>query len=406
MGCKWWTFPWLALLLAVLAGCGSSQGQPVLSWGPAHQLGSTNDSYVLSCISQSSCALWNTHENQLSLTGVPFQSIHIAYIPVSQKNGAFVQQSPEVLPLHGDGTTVRASNLEGSCASDSSVCMAYVTMTSNTTASGTSVSSDLFVRNTTSWKQLELPKPGRTDTASISGVSCTGNRVCYVAGRTRLANGANDAYVAQWNGKSWSILISLQGSVFGVFHDLGCNPGNNCIAVYDEGPTLDLPYEPVYVLSGKKVTQLPMVASGELSGTYIAAVDCTHVLPCMALLTTGSGKLHSREYRVGSISTSHVSVESAPYFASDSSVPVSFTCFTRNDCVTVMEALDVQPATHAVQQVHVSGVVWSGGKWQTTPSQALRAPLSAACSAPTICYVTSTVYAKASTSTTIQSLAN
>ncbi len=395
-----WIGAVLAVLLGACAACGSSGTQQVLNWGPAHPLGGTNDAYTLTCSSTSTCALWVTHSNATVSTGVPFQSIRLSYIPVSQKNGAFVQQSPERLPLSGGGTKVGASQLTGSCAGDGSVCMAFVALTYNPASAGMSEHDELFIRRNGSWKLLPLPLPGRTLSASVTGVSCTGRSSCYIAGSTKTAAGVDVAYLARWNGTRWLVLAQVQGSSFAQFHSLSCSAGNTCIAEYDDGQKLDLPYESVYAVSGMSVTELRISASEVPPGSALAAVDCTHGNPCMALLASPSGHGPDTAFRTASISAAGMASVSAPYAGKDLLEPVAFTCFSRTYCIAVM-----QGSSNGAHASRVSALVWDSGHWQQSSSRVLDGPISAACSAPGVCYVTSTAYAKDTISSTVQSLA-
>ncbi len=396
----------LAVICILAAGtaCGSAQSQPVLSWGPAHPLGSSGDAYVLSCSTESSCSLWKTHATPGGSSGEPSSRFQLSYVPVSQKNGAFVQESPENIPYGGAGEFLNGSQLTGSCARDGSVCMAYIALADSSATAVSGESDALFLRTKGGWKEIHLPLPERTDTASISGLSCTARSVCYVAGTTTLTGGAGEAYLARWVGSRWTVVSTVQGGTFGAFHDLSCNAADRCIAAYDAAQQLDLPYEPLYAVSGTTVTELRISKPQPVAGYAVAAVDCTHVVPCMALLSSRNAGTNSTSFRIASLSSSGIAVSSTTFSVGGLETPDAFSCFTRNYCVAVEEAAPGPGAAHAALSRHVSGIVWSSGLWKQSPSRELGSPIGAACSAEGICYVIATVHDAGAVSSTIQSL--
>jgi hypothetical protein len=215
--------------------------------------------------------------------------------------------------------------------------------------------------NGSTWSIVASPNEG-TLGSSLDSISCTSASACMAVGSYTTA-GSAQPLIESWNGKTWSILSSA--AISGQSPQLtgvSCTSAKSCMAVGVYGTVAGEDFTTfTEAWNGKTWSVVPSVnSSGQ---TYLNGVSCVSAKSCTAAgwyATTGG----LGETLIESWNGSAWSVVTSPNEGEDTNTLVGISCLSASSCTAVGSAAGV--GYGGATQTRVES--WNGSTWSIVPS--------------------------------------
>ncbi|HEY2079762.1 MAG TPA: hypothetical protein VGH53_25835 [Streptosporangiaceae bacterium] len=223
-------------------------------------------------------------------------------------------------------------------------------------------------KNSTTWRRIAVPRPGRARNSELGGLACFDSRNCMAVGNYTSASGRNVPFAARWHDGQWKLLATPQvpRQRFTDFQGISCPAAKQCIAV---GNTEDNTRGKLYhafaeVWTGRKwhISTLRRAASA-----FIGA-SCPARNRCFASgYTFSAGGSFARplvESWNGRVWTTQHPVQTSAPNPGDTLQHVS--CATKSRCAAVGFSYD--PSVSKSDRTLAE--IWNGHDWrlQSTPN--------------------------------------
>ena len=138
--------------------------------------------------------------------------------------------------------------------------------------------------NGSSWSIVTSPNTSSSQDNQLVSVSCTSTSACTAAGHYTASGGFAQTLIESWNGTSWSIVSSPNGSTtaYSELFGVSCTTASNCTAVGDYPDSGGKGQTMVQQWNG---TSWAIVSSPDVSTTTdnaLFAASCTSASACIA----------------------------------------------------------------------------------------------------------------------------
>jgi hypothetical protein len=194
--------------------------------------------------------------------------------------------------------------------------------------------------NGTAWSIVTAPAVTGADTTVLESVSCGGPSFCAATGQTATGS-LTTTLVEQWNGSTWSIVTSPNGSTAGSasnnFSGVSCVGASFCQAVgsFNDGVNVARTYAAQY--NGSTWAQSTTADASPTDPDVLSGVDCFSPTTCSAvgetLPATGTSPAPLAEVWNGSTWTTATTPTGAA--GATETAPTGVSCLTNWECVSV-----------------------------------------------------------------------
>ena len=197
-------------------------------------------------------------------------------------------ETPLILQWTGGGFTVvqggsapsTAANLGGVSCTSASLCFAVGT-------TGTDANQAYVEQwNGTTWGASTVPPATGVTEIQVMNMSCSTPTMCMAVGQA-LVGSTDSAWSAQWNGSSWSGVVtpSPGGVTATMLEGVSCVGSSFCVAVGDVEPGSGPTYENlIETWNGTSWTILPLTPSTPPAfAEFLSGVSCFSVTSCTAV---------------------------------------------------------------------------------------------------------------------------
>ncbi len=214
------------------------------------------------------------------------------------------------------------------------------------------------------WAARQVPLPAGADLVLFGDVSCVAVARCVAVGNSYGAAAIPDAFIATWNGKSFTpaTVRVPAGIKIPELVAVSCSAATSCAATGfdDAGLTAGKGLAFTEVLAGKTWTTGRMRWPKGTSSSLLLGVSCSTARFCVATGSTGSGKAaRAVALAYNGRSWSPQSFPAPARGNSDGLGGVS--CLTAKDCVAIGET---GPATSS--SLSTLAAFWNGKNWRVT----------------------------------------